>query len=46
PGGRLVAVAATAAEATARAGALGLHLRHVEPVGSRVAWSASSPLPP
>lgn len=40
PGGRLVALAADAAAAGRVAAAGGLELRHVEPVGPRVAWSA------
>lgn len=43
PGGRLVAVAADAAAARRTAAALGLELQHVEPVGTRVAWSAFRP---
>lgn len=43
PGGRLVAVAADAAAARRVASAAGLELRHVERVGTRVAWSAVKP---
>lgn len=43
-GGRLVAVAADAAAARRVAVAAGLDLRHVEPVGRRVAWSAQRPV--
>jgi len=46
PGGRLVAVAADAAAAGRVAAAGGLRLRHVERVGSRVAWSAVRPEAP
>ncbi len=42
PGGRLVGLADDAAQAAGRAGALGLVLRHVEPCGTGVAWSAVS----
>lgn len=40
PGGRLVALAADAGAARRVAAAAGLVLRHVEPVGRLVAWSA------
>lgn len=43
PGGRLVAVAADAGAARRVAAAHGLELRHVEPVGRVVAWSALRP---
>lgn len=43
PGGRLVAVAADAAAARRTAAGAGLELRHVERVGTRVAWSAVRP---
>lgn len=43
PGGRLVAVAADAAAAERVARTAGLVLRHVERVGTRVAWSATRP---
>ena len=43
PGGRLVALAADAAAAARTATAQGLLLRHVEPVGGLVAWSAVRP---
>lgn len=46
PGGRLVAVAADSAAAQRVAAAAGLELRHVERVGTRVAWSAVRPAPP
>ena len=46
PGGRLVCVAADAAAAQREATALGLELRHVESLGSGVAWSALRPLAP
>lgn len=42
-GGRLVALAADASAAARTAGAHGLLLRHVEPVGALVAWSAVRP---
>ena len=45
-GGRLVAVAADGAAAQRVASAHGLDLRHVERVGTRVAWSAVRPLAP
>ncbi|HWG94152.1 MAG TPA: hypothetical protein VNU66_08015 [Mycobacteriales bacterium] len=45
PGGRLVAVAADAGAARRVAAAHGLELRHVEPVGRLVAWSAVLPAP-
>jgi hypothetical protein len=44
PGGRLVALAADAAAARRVAGSAGLQVRHVEPLGSGVAWSAVRPL--
>jgi protein-L-isoaspartate O-methyltransferase len=44
PGGRLVALAADAAAAHRVAGAAGLQVRHVERLGSLVAWSAVRPL--
>ncbi|HWH30990.1 MAG TPA: hypothetical protein VNU26_18895 [Mycobacteriales bacterium] len=44
PGGRLVAVAADAGAARRVAAAHGLDLRHVEPVGRLVAWSAVRPV--
>jgi hypothetical protein len=44
-GGRLVALAADAGAARRVAAAHGLELRHVEPVGRLVAWSAVRPLP-
>lgn len=40
PGGRLVAPAADAGAAARVADAAGLVLRHVTPMGDRVAWSA------
>jgi len=43
PGGRLVALAADASAAARTAAAHGLLLRHVEPVGALVAWSAVRP---
>jgi hypothetical protein len=43
PGGRLVAVAADAGAARRVAERHGLDLRHVEPVGRVVAWSAVRP---
>ena len=46
PGGRLVAVAADAAAARRTAAVHGLDLRHVERVGTRVAWSAVRPPAP
>jgi hypothetical protein len=46
PGGRLVAVAADAGAARRVAAGAGLDLRHVEPVGRVVAWSALRPLGP
>jgi hypothetical protein len=46
PGGRLVAVAADAGAAGRVAAALGLQLRHVEPLGDAVAWSAVRALAP
>lgn len=46
PGGRLVAVAADAAAAQRVATGNGLHLRHVERLGSRVVWSATRPAGP
>lgn len=46
PGGRLVALAADAGGARRVAAAAGLDLRHVEPVGRMVAWSAVRPLAP
>jgi protein-L-isoaspartate O-methyltransferase len=46
PGGRLVAVAADAGAARRVAAGAGLDLRHVEPVGRMVAWSAVRPLAP
>ena len=46
PGGRLVAVAADSAAANRVAAAEGLELRHIERVGTRVAWSAVRPLAP
>jgi len=46
PGGRLVAVAADAAAAQRTAAGAGLELRHVERVGTRVAWSAVRPADP
>ncbi|MCW2608134.1 MAG: hypothetical protein JWO60_2827 [Frankiales bacterium] len=46
PGGRLVGVADSRAAACARVARLGLQLRHVEPVGDRVAWSAVSTASP
>jgi len=45
PGGRLVAVADAAAAQRTASGA-GLELRHVERVGTRVAWSAVRPAGP
>jgi len=44
PGGRLVALAADAAAARRVAADRGLDLRHVEPLGRVVAWSAVLPL--
>jgi len=44
PGGRLVAVAANRGMAQRVAASLGLELRHVEPLGNEVAWSALKPL--
>jgi hypothetical protein len=44
PGGRLVTTAADRAAAQRGAASYGLELRHVEPVGDRVAWSAVRPL--
>ncbi|MFP5218955.1 MAG: hypothetical protein ACLGIG_04360 [Actinomycetes bacterium] len=44
PGGRLVAVAADAGAARRVAAAHGLDLRHIEPVGRMVAWSAVRPV--
>lgn len=46
PGGRLVGIADDHEQAAGRASALGLTLRHVEPCGGSVAWSAVSALPP
>ena len=46
PGGRFVALATDAQAARCLADELGLHLRHVEPLGAQVAWSAISPLAP
>jgi hypothetical protein len=46
PGGRLVSVAPDAAAAQREATALGLALRHVEALGSGVAWSGVRPLEP
>jgi hypothetical protein len=46
PGGRLVALAADHAAAARTAAAQGLLLRHVEPVGGLVAWSAVRPVSP
>ena len=43
PGGRLVALAADPGAARRVAAARGLELRHVEPVGAVVAWSAVLP---
>lgn len=43
PGGRLVALAADAAAARRTADAHGLTLRHVEPLGARVAWAGVLP---
>jgi hypothetical protein len=43
PGGRLVAVAADEAAARRVAAATGLQVRHVEPFGTQVAWSAVRP---
>jgi hypothetical protein len=43
PGGRLVALAADAAAARRVAEAAGLRLHHVEPLRTRVAWSAVRP---
>ena len=45
PGGRLVAITTAAAAARRVAASTGLLLRHVEPVGARVAWSATLPSP-
>ena len=46
PGGRLVAVAADPGAAARVAGGAGLDLRHVERLGSQVAWSAVRPAGP
>jgi hypothetical protein len=46
PGGRLVSVAPDARTAEQEATDLGLSLRHVERLGSGVAWSAVRPLEP
>lgn len=46
PGGRLVATAENAASAGELADRFGLSLRHVERLGSRVAWAAVRPLGP
>ena len=46
PGGRLVSLAADAGAARDAAASLGLALRHVEPLGDRVAWSAVRPAEP
>ena len=46
PGGRLVSVAPDAVAAQREATAHGLELRHVEALGSGVAWSAVRPLEP
>lgn len=46
PGGRLVAVAANQGMAQRVAASLGLELRHVEALGSGVAWAAVRPLGP
>jgi hypothetical protein len=46
PGGRLVAVAADRGAATRVASSAGLDLRHVEPLGGQVAWSAVRPAAP
>lgn len=43
PGGRLVAVAADAAAAGRVAAAAGLQVRHIESLGTGVAWSAVRP---
>jgi len=46
PGGRLVTLAADATAARAAATSYGLVLRHVEPLGEGVAWSAVRPSEP
>ncbi len=43
PGGRLVSVAADAGAVERTVARHGLVLRHCEPVGGRVAWSATLP---
>jgi hypothetical protein len=40
PGGRLVAIAADKGAAERIAAGAGLELRHIEPLGRQVAWSA------
>ena len=46
PGGRLVGLSADLTEATRLALAVGVALRHTEPVGEQVAWSGQVPLDP
>lgn len=46
PGGRFVAIAANRGMAQRASAALGLELRHVEALGTQVAWSAVRPVGP
>jgi hypothetical protein len=46
PGGRMVAIAANQGMAQRVSASLGLQLRHVEPLGTQVAWAAVRPVEP